>query len=98
MNFLTIKEASEYLKVRTGTLYSWAEKGIIPAYKFGRLIRFKRDDLEAWTEGQKIENSPTASLKSTITGDIRSIINNASRSVIMSHKGKARTASGKGGE
>gem|GEM_PF-713972 len=45
---LTIKEASEFLRVPPRTLRLWAELGEIPALKTGRQWRFRRRDIEDW--------------------------------------------------
>jgi excisionase family DNA binding protein len=46
--FLTILELSEYLNIKTTTLYSKVESGEIPHYRIGRLIRCKMSEIEAW--------------------------------------------------
>lgn len=45
---MTIKEVAEWLRVAARTLRQWAEEGTIPAYKMGRLWRFRRRDIENW--------------------------------------------------
>ena len=47
---LDVNEAADLLRVKPGTLYSWASKGKVPARKVGALVRFHRGDLLAWTE------------------------------------------------
>ena len=54
--FLTINELSEYLSIKTSTLYSMVESGEITHYRVGRLIRFKKQDVDAWMENHR-ENS-----------------------------------------
>lgn len=51
---LTIKEASDMLRVPPRTLRLWAELGEIPAVKVGRQWRFRRRDIEEWL-GRPIE-------------------------------------------
>lgn len=51
--WLTVKEACEYLKVSKSTLYLWCDKGILRYYEFkdvGRGRRFKKEDLDALLE------------------------------------------------
>lgn len=55
MTLMTIQQAAEYLQIKSKTLYAWAESGEIPHYKIGRLIRFKKTDLDAWIEGHRKE-------------------------------------------
>jgi excisionase family DNA binding protein len=45
---LTIKEASEYLRLKPLSLYRMCEKKRIPFRKAGRSIRFIKSELEAW--------------------------------------------------
>ena len=46
--FMTIEEVAEYLRVSEKTVYDWAQKGEIPAGKFGNSWRFPRADVEQW--------------------------------------------------
>ena len=43
---LTVAEIAEYLKVQRGTIYRWARKGKIPAFKIGTDWYFDRDAIE----------------------------------------------------
>ena len=44
--YMTVAEMAEYLKVRRITIYRWARKGKIPAFKVGTDWRFDRDAIE----------------------------------------------------
>lgn len=45
--FLSLQEASRYLKLQPSTLYSYTHKRVIPFYKLrGRKIYFKKEDLD----------------------------------------------------
>ncbi|MBM2838740.1 MAG: putative IIA-like nitrogen-regulatory protein PtsN [Deltaproteobacteria bacterium] len=48
MQIATLKEVSLFLKVKESTLYSWAEKGCIPASKLNGLWRFDMDEIREW--------------------------------------------------
>ena len=48
MALLDIKEVSGWLQVKRSTIYLWAEQGMIPHLKLGRLLRFDPDEIEAW--------------------------------------------------
>lgn len=50
--FLTIEEVSKFLRLKTQKLYKLAQKGRIPAYKFGREWRFRNDRLNEWIDRQ----------------------------------------------
>jgi excisionase family DNA binding protein len=47
-------EASERLGVTLRTLYRLVDEGQLPAYKIGRVIRIKEEDVEAFLEGARI--------------------------------------------
>ena len=47
---MTVEEVAKYLKMKPQTIYSWAQKGIIPAAKIGKEWRFRRDIIDAWFE------------------------------------------------
>lgn len=53
--FLTIGELSEYLNLKRSNLYSMVESGELPHYRIGRLIRFRRDDIDQWMEDHRKE-------------------------------------------
>jgi excisionase family DNA binding protein len=46
--WLSTKEASELLGLTAPTLYRMINDGQIPAYRFGRVIRLKASDVEAF--------------------------------------------------
>lgn len=59
MNLVTIKDLSEFLKVKPSTLYSWAHSGTIPFIKLNGLPRFDMDEVQEWIKGSKVA-SPKA--------------------------------------
>jgi len=54
-DFLTIEELSEYLGIKRSTLYQRVGRREIPFYRFGRLIRFKKADIDLWMEAFRNE-------------------------------------------
>ena len=54
-SYLITNEVAEYLHMKLNTVYSLAEQKKIPHYKVGRLLRFKRSEIDAWMEGNKKE-------------------------------------------
>jgi excisionase family DNA binding protein len=46
--YLTIEELSAYLSIKPKTLYARVKE--IPHYKVGRLVRFRKDEIDAWME------------------------------------------------
>ncbi len=47
---LTLSEASHYLKVHKATIYKLAQEGGLPAFKVGRVWRFKKETIDAWLD------------------------------------------------
>ena len=50
--YLSIDDLSVYLRIKPKTLYARVKE--IPHYKVGRLILFKREDVDAWMEQHRI--------------------------------------------
>jgi len=50
---LSLKEASEFLKLAPQTIYGFTSKRIIPFRKRGKKLYFKQMDLEKWIEEGK---------------------------------------------
>lgn len=55
--YLKIEDISAYLNIKTKTLYAMVESGNIPHFRIGRLIRFKREDVDLWMEAKKVIGS-----------------------------------------
>jgi excisionase family DNA binding protein len=47
---LDVHEAARFLGVKVRTMYEWSAAGVVPSLKVGRLLRFRRSDLEAWLD------------------------------------------------
>lgn len=45
IEWLTIREACQYIKVSRSTLYNWERAGKLSMYRFGRSVRIRLDDL-----------------------------------------------------
>lgn len=52
--FLSITEVSKYLGIKNASLYAKVERKEIPHYRFGRLIKFKKNEIDSWVEEQKV--------------------------------------------
>lgn len=52
--YIGIEEAAEYLGIKPITLRSWIKKkDNLPAYRIGKLWRFKRSELDDWVSSGK---------------------------------------------
>lgn len=47
---LTAVDVAAYLNVSRITIYDWAQKGKIPAFRLGHHWRFRRREIEQWLD------------------------------------------------
>lgn len=57
MQIISVKELSEFLKVKPKTLYQWAETRQIPCFKLNGSLRFDLEDIQQWIASCK--NNPS---------------------------------------
>ena len=55
VRWLSTHEASERLGVTLRTLYRFVDEGQVAAYRFGRVIRLKEEDVEAFIDAARIQ-------------------------------------------
>jgi excisionase family DNA binding protein len=55
VRWLSTREAAHHLGITTRTLYRLIDSGQIPAYRFGRVIRLKTDEVDAFVESARIQ-------------------------------------------
>ena len=48
--WLSVDDVSAYLGIRRGTVYKWVERLSLPARKVGRLLKFRRSEIDRWVE------------------------------------------------
>jgi 5-methylcytosine-specific restriction protein A len=53
--FLTVDNLSELLQVDSMTIYRLVRRGVLPAYKIGRVLRFRRADVDEYLAKARIE-------------------------------------------
>jgi len=58
--FLTTEEVLEYLQVNLRTVYRLIKAGKIPAVRVGRQWRFRKRDIDAWLDSQRMRASTRA--------------------------------------
>ena len=54
IRWMSTKDAAEYLGVNLRTLYRFIDDGDLVAYKFGRVIRLKAEDVDRFIEASRI--------------------------------------------
>jgi excisionase family DNA binding protein len=55
IQWLGTKEAARYLGITQRTLYKLINAGQLPAYKIGRVIRVRRDEVDAFLDTARIK-------------------------------------------
>lgn len=50
MEYCTIKEVAETVGVHSNTVRNWIDSGDLKAYKLGKVIRIRKEDLEAFAK------------------------------------------------
>ncbi len=55
IDWLSTADAAKSLGITPRTLYRFIDQGELAAYRFGRVIRVKRTDVEAFIEKSRIE-------------------------------------------
>jgi len=53
--FIDIRDLSAYLAVKPSRLYALVAAREIPHYKIGRLVRFKKPEIDRWMQSNKKE-------------------------------------------
>lgn len=54
LRWLSTKEASARLGITLRTLYRLIDEGQVPAYKFGRVIRLKENEVDSFIESARV--------------------------------------------
>jgi len=55
VTWLSTAAAAERLGITPRTLYRFIDEGQVPAFKFGRVIRLKQADIDAYIESCRVE-------------------------------------------
>jgi excisionase family DNA binding protein len=55
LQWLSTKEAAHHLGITPRTLYRLIDSGQLPAYRFGRVIRLKEAEVNAFIDSARIE-------------------------------------------
>ena len=65
--FLTTEEVLEYLQVNLRTVYRLIKAGKIPAVRVGRQWRFRKRDIDAWLDSQRLRGGARVTAVSPAT-------------------------------
>ena len=53
-NYISLEEAANYLNIKPVTLRKWIKQNKdLPAHQIGRLLKFKRSELDEWVQSGK---------------------------------------------
>ena len=69
IQWLSTAEAAKFLGITPRTLYRFIDEGQIPGYRFGRVIRLKQDDVDAFIEQSRIAPGTLEHLYPEVVGD-----------------------------
>lgn len=56
--WMTLDEVCDYLNLSKSSIYKLTMKNGIPFYKLGRILKFKRSEVDAWISEHKVKNTP----------------------------------------
>ena len=93
-DFLDIQDLSQLLRIKPSTLYSMVEKKMIPHYKVGRMVRFKRSEIDQWMEGNREECVDPGEVARKVLGPVQRNaidIDRVIRKVVEGTKGQGYT-------
>lgn len=52
---MTVKQVLDFLNISRSTLHRLTKHGLLPAYKLGRTLRYKREEIEEYLRKQRTE-------------------------------------------
>ena len=55
---ITVRDVAAYLNVDVKTVYRLAQRGELPGFKVAGSWRFRKADIDAWIERQKVGDAP----------------------------------------
>lgn len=60
---MTMQEVAEYLQCSLSTVRRWVWRGVVPHYRMGKMIRFRRAELDRWLDTYREGNWPAVEAK-----------------------------------
>lgn len=55
IQWMSTQDAAKHLGVSLRTLYKFIDEGLVPAYKFGRVIRLRAPEVDVFIEQARIQ-------------------------------------------
>ncbi|CAN5228615.1 hypothetical protein BH23ACT2_BH23ACT2_28100 [soil metagenome] len=71
IHWLSTADAAQHLGITPRTLYRFIDEGQIPGYRFGRVIRLKQTDVDAFIDSSRIAPGTLEHLYPEVIGDTR---------------------------
>ena len=68
IEWMSTAAAAEYLGITNRTLYRFIDEGQLAAYKFGRVIRLQRTDVDAFIEASRVQPGAMSHLYPEVAG------------------------------
>jgi len=68
IQWLSTAEAAKYLGITPRTLYRFIDEGQIAGFRFGRVIRLRQEDVDAFIEASRIEPGTLEHLYPEVVG------------------------------
>ena len=92
---LTIKDLAEQLRIKSGTLYSWAAQGKIPCRKIHGVVRFDPVEIDHWLSTFAPPKAVPLQVgkRRADNSDLNRLIASAKREVYTSGHGETRPRS-----
>ena len=53
-HLLTERDVCDYLRIRPRQLFTWRMEGLVPYFKIGKAVRFRKPDIDAALEKLRI--------------------------------------------
>jgi len=53
--WLSVDDVTEYLGIKRFTVYKWVKRLGLPAHKIGRLLKFRKSEIDEWVKSHDRE-------------------------------------------
>lgn len=93
-SLITVKEVSDYLKLKDQTVYLLARQKKIPSLKIGGSLRFKKSQIDAWLLAKPKKDSAEVGRSKVLIVDDEKIVRDTLQRIVESYGIPAVTVSG----